>query len=110
MRLCSRRKFFPPSSSLESLLIFVLCYSGSADHTIRVYNTSSNLVSSFEPYMSFLNRTPMATRHAPITATAFHPHRMMLACGAINDGHVNLFKCQTPEVDKRDGAVEEWKK
>jgi regulatory associated protein of mTOR len=96
---------------------------GSADHVVRVYNTDLKRLSSFEPYMSFMRSATftsgMATRHAPITATAFHPHRMMLACGAINDGHVNLFKCEaTPPVGEEGkssgsgsglGIVEEWR-
>ena len=80
---------------------------GGADHTIRVYNTQLKHLSSFEPYMSYL-RLANSSRNAPITATAFHPHRMMLACGAINDGHVNLFRCEaTASEDK--GVVDEWK-
>jgi regulator-associated protein of mTOR len=71
-------------------------------------------LSSFEPYMSYL-RMSNTPRTAPITATAFHPHRMMLACGAINDGHVNLFKCEAVASEDvkgtRDGGsiVEEWR-
>lgn len=86
---------------------------GCKDHTIRVYNTDLKPLSSFEPYMSYL-RLDSRPRNAPITATAFHPHRMMLACGAINDGHVNLFKLDAPDVDEKHGAlrnpsiVEEW--
>lgn len=78
---------------------------GGADHTIRVYNTQLKQISSFEPYMSYmrLSNTP---RHAPITATAFHPHQLVLACGAINDGHVNLFKCEAEE--KKESIVESW--
>jgi regulator-associated protein of mTOR len=80
---------------------------GGADHTIRVYNTQLKHLTSFEPYMSYL-RLANSSRNAPITATAFHPHRMMLACGAINDGHVNLFRCEaTASEDK--AVVEEWK-
>ena len=60
--------------------------------------------------MSYLRFTN-TSRNAPITATAFHPHRMMLACGAVDDGHVNLFKCDVQEVEKeRAGSVvEEWR-
>ena len=71
---------------------------GSADHTIRVYSTAGSgggglrHLSSAEPYMSFM-RLSGGSRNAPITATAFHPHRLMLATGAVNDGHVNLFRC-----------------
>jgi regulator-associated protein of mTOR len=94
---------------------------GGKDHTIRVYNTKLKQLSKFEPYMSYL-RVGLggSQRNAPITATAFHPHRMMLACGAVNDGHVNLFRCDVDEsVDKPPpphplphqgpGVVEEWK-
>lgn len=80
---------------------------GGADHTIRVYNADLKHLSSFEPYMSYL-RLANVSRHAPITATAFHPHRMMLACGAINDGHVNLFKCEATADEKQGAVVEEW--
>ncbi|KAF2485970.1 raptor N-terminal caspase like domain-containing protein [Neohortaea acidophila] len=81
---------------------------GGADHTIRVYNTGLKHLSSFEPYMSYL-RLAATPRNAPITATAFHPHRMMLACGAVNDGHVNLFKCEATAEEKQGGVVDEWK-
>lgn len=81
---------------------------GGKDHVIRVYSTTDvsrkKPISSFEPYMSYLRglNTP---RNAPITATAFHPHRMMLACGAVNDGHVNLFKCDVQEAGEKTGGV-----
>ena len=73
---------------------------GGADHTIRVYNTDLQHLSTFEPYMSYL-RLANSPRNAPITATAFHPHRMMLACGAVNDGHVNLFKCEASATEEK---------
>ncbi|KAK5133478.1 hypothetical protein LTR08_007720 [Meristemomyces frigidus] len=90
---------------------------GSADHTIRVYNTRElSHLGSFEPYMSFLRLAASGPRNAPITATAFHPHRMMLACGAVTDGHVNLFRCEAREEGGGDGiggvgkgVVEEWR-
>ena len=84
---------------------------GGADHTIRVYNTQLKHLSSFEPYMSFL-RFSGGTRNAPITATAFHPHRMMLACGAVNDGHVNLFRCEATATNfdgEKGSVVEDWR-
>ena len=81
---------------------------GGADHTIRVYSTQLKHLSSFEPYMSYLRLTN-SSRNAPITATAFHPHRMMLACGAINDGHVNLFRCEAGASEHKT-VVEEWKR
>ncbi|KXT13411.1 hypothetical protein AC579_9916 [Pseudocercospora musae] len=88
---------------------------GGKDHTIRVYNTKLQPLSKFEPYMSYLRvgLSGGSQRNAPITAMAFHPHRMMLACGAVNDGHVNLFKCDIDEHKEGhlrggDSVVEEW--
>ncbi|CAK3787447.1 WD repeat-containing mip1 [Lecanosticta acicola] len=86
---------------------------GGKDHVIRVYSTTNvsrkKPISSFEPYMSYM-RALNTPRMAPITATAFHPHRMMLACGAVNDGHVNLFKCDVQEGvgEKHGGVVDDW--
>jgi regulator-associated protein of mTOR len=94
-----------PSSAVRSLRTLSVhehapvLATGGKDHTIRVFNTSTlKQLSSFEPYMSYL-RLDARPRNAPITATAFHPHRMMLACGAVNDGHVNLFKLDAPEIE-----------
>lgn len=42
-----------------------------------------------EPYSSFLQQS----RGAPISSTAFHPHRMVLGCAARGDQHINLFTC-----------------
>ncbi|KAF2724734.1 hypothetical protein K431DRAFT_216918 [Polychaeton citri CBS 116435] len=88
---------------------------GGADHTIRVYNSHSlEQLSKFEPYMSYMRWAPSRKDIAPITATAFHPHRMLLACGAVNDGHVNLFGCEArADVNgalkaTRDAIVTEW--
>ena len=33
------------------------------------------------------------SRAAPVSATAFHPHRMMLACAALGDSRVSLYAC-----------------
>jgi regulator-associated protein of mTOR len=53
------------------------------------------LLSSFEPYSSFLHQT----RGAPISCTAFHPHRMMVAGAALGDAHVNIYACRkSPDV------------
>ncbi|KAF2230305.1 putative TORC1 growth control complex subunit Kog1 [Viridothelium virens] len=65
---------------------------GSDHHTVNVYNTTSGEpLSTCQPHSSFLQQH----RGAPIAATTFHPHRMMLACSAVNDSHVNLFRCNT---------------
>lgn len=54
------------------------------------------LLSTFEPYSSFLHQS----RGAPIAATAFHPHRMMIAGTALGDSHINIYACRkSPDVD-----------
>ena len=47
-----------------------------------------------EPYSSFLQQN----RGAPVSATAFHPHRMILGCAARGDYHVNLFTCASEKA------------
>lgn len=65
--------------------------SGTGAHTVKVFNFEGQELSRVEPYSSFLNQARQAAY--PIAATAFHPHRMMLACAARGDNHVNLFTC-----------------
>ena len=60
---------------------------GSERHSVNVYNTSGEFLSSCEPISSFLHQS----RISPISATTFHPHRMMLACSSVNDPHINIF-------------------
>ena len=60
---------------------------GSEKHAVSVYNTSGKFLSTCEPLSSFLHQS----RSSPISATAFHPHRMMLACAALNDPHINIY-------------------
>jgi regulator-associated protein of mTOR len=53
-----------------------------------------------EPYTSYINFNQART--TPITATAFHPHRMVLGCAAKGDWHINLYHCGNEKVG---GAV-----
>lgn len=71
--------------------------SGSERHSVKIYNMDGAFLSSLEPYGNYLHQG----RNAPISATAFHPHRMVLACGAVNDNHVNLFSCSDAPVIKQ---------
>lgn len=67
--------------------------SGTQKHRVKVFNINNGkLVSNFEPYSGFLR-----DRSAPITTTAFHPHRLMIAAAALNDNHVNIFSCYEPK-------------
>jgi regulator-associated protein of mTOR len=58
--------------------------------SIGSLSAGARLISSFEPYSSFLHQS----RGSPIAATAFHPHRMMIAGAALGDTHVNIYACR----------------
>jgi regulator-associated protein of mTOR len=74
---------------------------GTEKHTVKVFNLNTgDHLSSVEPYGGFLNHK----RSAPMSATAFHPHRMMIASAALNDTYVNIFTCHDP----RQQAVKAW--
>ncbi|KAJ5891175.1 Target of rapamycin complex 1 subunit mip1 [Penicillium subrubescens] len=62
---------------------------GTNRHEVKTYNVDGTYLSTFEPYSSFLHHN----RSSPIAGTAFHPHRTMLACAALNDHHINLVSC-----------------
>lgn len=81
-------KSIPPSPPLSFLTNHEI--SGTGAHQVKVFNLKGELLSRTEPYSSFLHS---ANRQAPIAATAFHPHRMVLACAARDNNHVNLFGC-----------------
>jgi regulatory associated protein of mTOR len=64
--------------------------SGTQRHRVKIFNINNGkAVSHFEPYSGFLR-----DRSAPISATAFHPHRLIIAAAALHDNHVNIFGCR----------------
>ncbi|KAJ4346186.1 Target of rapamycin complex 1 subunit kog1 [Ascochyta clinopodiicola] len=66
---------------------------GTQKHRVKIFNINNGkAVSSFEPYSGFLR-----DRSAPITTTAFHPHRLMIAAAALHDNYVNIFSCHEPK-------------
>ncbi|OAL57052.1 hypothetical protein IQ07DRAFT_582313 [Pyrenochaeta sp. DS3sAY3a] len=66
---------------------------GTQKHRVKIFNINNGqTVSTFEPYSGFLR-----DRSAPIAATAFHPHRLMIAAAALHDNHVNIFSCHEPK-------------
>ncbi|QSZ32236.1 hypothetical protein DSL72_001810 [Monilinia vaccinii-corymbosi] len=79
------------ASTHEHLPVFAV---GTGNHTVKVFNFDGRELSRVEPYSSFLHQA----RQSPISATAFHPHRMMLACAARGDNHINLFSCAERRV------------
>lgn len=66
---------------------------GTQRHRVKVFNINTGqLVSHFEPYSGFLR-----DRSSAISATAFHPHRLLIAAAALHDNHVNIFGCTAPD-------------
>ncbi|KAI4713375.1 hypothetical protein J4E89_002355 [Alternaria sp. Ai002NY15] len=66
---------------------------GTQRHRVKIFNINNGQpVSHLEPYSGFLR-----DRSAPISVTAFHPHRLMIAAAAANDTHVNIFSCHEPK-------------
>lgn len=80
------------ASTHEHLPIFSV---GTSAHIVKVYNFDGQELSRMEPYSSFLQQN----RGAPVSATAFHPHRMILGCAARGDHHINLFTCAQEKPD-----------
>ncbi|EGC42377.1 WD40 repeat-containing protein [Histoplasma capsulatum var. duboisii H88] len=62
---------------------------GTNRHEVKTFNTDGTYLSTYEPHASFLH----SNRSSPIMSTAFHPHRTLLACAALNDNHINLVSC-----------------
>ena len=100
MLLFSRRKsnlaFASPGLELQSSPagidtnnLFYMDCRGSERHSVNFYNVNGTFLNNVEPYSRFLQHN----RSTPIATTAFHPHRMMLACSALNNNHVNVFTC-----------------
>ncbi|PGH09861.1 hypothetical protein AJ79_05587 [Helicocarpus griseus UAMH5409] len=62
---------------------------GTNRHEVKTFNTDGTYLSTYEPHGSFLH----SNRSSPIVTTAFHPHRTVLACAALNDNHINFVSC-----------------
>ncbi|KAJ9155372.1 WD repeat-containing protein mip1 [Pleurostoma richardsiae] len=74
------------ASTHEHLPVFAV---GTSAHIVKVFNFDGKELSRVEPYSSFLQQN----RGSPVSATAFHPHRMVLGAAARGDYHINLFTC-----------------
>lgn len=68
-----------------------ILYRGTSSRRVQVFNFDGHRLSELEPYSSFLQQS----RGAAISATAFHPHKPILACSVRGDFHVNLFTCES---------------
>ncbi|KAI5867586.1 raptor N-terminal caspase like domain-containing protein [Durotheca rogersii] len=80
------------ASTHEHLPVFSV---GTSAHIVKVFNFEGHELSRMEPYSSFLQQN----RGAPISTTAFHPHRMVLGCAARGDQHINLFTCASEKPE-----------
>ena len=66
---------------------------GTSAHMVKVFNFDGHELSRQEPYSGFLQQS----RGSPISATAFHPHRPILACAARGTQPITLFTCEKSE-------------
>ena len=58
---------------------------GTDKHEVRSFNVNGDSLGIYEPVSGMLR-----SRKTPIVTTAYHPHRMLLACAGLSDGHVSL--------------------
>ncbi|EOO01893.1 putative wd repeat domain-containing protein mip1 protein [Phaeoacremonium minimum UCRPA7] len=86
------RDILRTASTHEHLPVFAV---GTSAHIVKVFNFDGKELSRVEPYSSFLGQN----RGSPISATAFHPHRMVLGAAARGDHHINLFTCASERAD-----------
>ena len=66
---------------------------GTDRHEVRSFNTKGESLGVFEPVAGGWRATAGVGgqgRGMPMVATAYHPHRMVLACAGMGDGHVSL--------------------
>ncbi|KAK2734310.1 hypothetical protein FQN57_001715 [Myotisia sp. PD_48] len=59
---------------------------GTNRRQVKTFNVDGTYLSTFEPHSSFLQQN----RSSPVVTTSFHPHKMLFACSALNDNHINL--------------------
>lgn len=78
---------------------------GTERHSIKAYNMNGESLSSFQPTTAgFMQQA----RLPPISAVSFHPHRMMLAAGSLQDTHVNLYECHDSKGGTGFSLKENW--
>ncbi|KAK2075301.1 hypothetical protein P8C59_009438 [Phyllachora maydis] len=72
----------------EHLPVFAV---GSSSHFVKVFNFDGTELGHIEPSSSSSSFLP--NRGTPISATSFHPHRMLLGCASKGEAHINLIAC-----------------
>ena len=85
--------FYSPLPSFRVPETDQLLNSGTSAHLVKIFDFDGHEITRVEPYSGFLGH-----KAAPLTATAFHPHRMLLGCAARGDNHVSLYSCGNERV------------
>ncbi|OAG06716.1 WD repeat-containing protein-like protein mip1 [Paraphaeosphaeria sporulosa] len=83
---------------------------GTQRHQVKIFNINTGrTVSTWEPYSGFLR-----DRSQPVTATAFHPHKLMIAASAAHSNFVSVHTCnvarqqQNHHARTASGVVKTW--
>jgi regulator-associated protein of mTOR len=84
------------ANTTSNALSLALPVAGSHGFGHSTSRDKEGLLNIVEPYSGFLN----PGRGSPISSTAFHPHRMMIAASAMGDTHVNIFACSNKGKEK----------
>ncbi|SPQ19061.1 53f7980f-da97-45b9-b5b8-389a2ada3425 [Thermothielavioides terrestris] len=79
------------ASTHEHLPVFAI---GTSAHLVKIFDFDGREITRIEPYSGFLQ----GHKAAPLAATAFHPHRMLLGCAARGDHHISLYTCGNERV------------
>ena len=67
-------------------------HSGSSTHTLSLFSTSgAHLNTVLLPATT--SSLFQQSRSTPLSATAFHPHKMLLAAASVGGGGINLYGC-----------------
>ncbi|KAL9611682.1 MAG: hypothetical protein Q9167_003677 [Letrouitia subvulpina] len=91
-RLINTLQESPPNSTLRALSLHEhapVFATGTSAHEISIYNLAGGKINTLEPY----NIWYMPNK-SPISATAFHPHQMLLAAGAVGSPYINIWGCR----------------
>ncbi|KAL8866959.1 MAG: hypothetical protein Q9174_005971 [Haloplaca sp. 1 TL-2023] len=76
---------------------------GSSNHTLNVYSMSGSPLSTLEPTSpsSYAGSHLLhGYRNKPIASAAFHPHRMLIAAGAVESSWINVWGCKQAMDDE----------
>ena len=73
---------------------------GTSTHSLNLFNmngTPLNVLNPTIPSPYTVTHLLQSHRHTPMASAAFHPHRMVLAGGAVGSGWINVWRCRGVE-------------